>query len=353
MAVTIKQVAKKAGVSVGTVSRVINRRPDVNPDLRLHVERVILDLQYRPNARAQSFGRNSSPILSFILSNRTFTHPFHSHVLQGVEEHCEEAGFFVLFTKFNYSQETKVDALRLPSILQSHGIADCLILAGTNYGNFVEALDRMAMRYVTLANNLITSRPLPPRDGVRFDEVGGAIEATSYLIELGHRNIWFIGDTSLPWFKRRFDGYVKAMRAAGLKPQSLPGRLSDDQFTDGLNSVDVILSQKYPVSGLVCGSDDVAYGAWEALRRGGLEVPGDVSLIGFDDQYGPLRLPHLTSVRVQTEEVGRELARMAIEKLKPGVRYLPEVMIETKLERRGTCRPLLGLKRTRNSDRIS
>ncbi len=102
MAVTIKNVAARAGVAVGTVSRVINGRNDVNPELRLRVERAIQRLGYRPNARGQAVSRNSSPILSFILSNRMFVHPFHSHVLQGVERHCSQAGYFVMFTRFEY-----------------------------------------------------------------------------------------------------------------------------------------------------------------------------------------------------------------------------------------------------------
>src|SRR5438445_234679 len=106
MAVTIKDVASRARVAVGTVSRVINGRDDVDPKLRSRVEKAIQDLGYRPNARGQALSRNASPILSFILSNRTFVHPFHSHVLEGVEQYCSEAGYFVLYTHFAYQQTT-------------------------------------------------------------------------------------------------------------------------------------------------------------------------------------------------------------------------------------------------------
>ena len=144
MAVTIKDVATRAGVALGTVSRVINGFPDVNPRLREKVERTIRELNYRPNARAQSFVRDASPIICYILSNRDFVHPIHSRILQGVEEYCEEAGFFVLYTKFQYTDETQAAELRLPRVLQSHGISDCVILAGTNYDNFVDAVEDLA-----------------------------------------------------------------------------------------------------------------------------------------------------------------------------------------------------------------
>lgn len=345
MAVTIKQVARRARVSVGTVSRVINGRTDVNSALRSRVEKAITHLQYRPNARARNLGRNASPILSFILSNRNFLHPFHSRVLQGVEEFCKEAGYFVLFTQFDYEQSTAPGALQLPAILQSHGIADCLILAGTNYGNFLEVLDSLKINYVALANNLITGKARPRTDTVRFDEMGGAQEAANYLIQLGHRDIWFAGDLTLPWFRARYQGYERAMTEAGLRSRTVPGGLSDNQFSDGLSGVELILNRKLPLTAMLCGSDDVAYGVWEGLRSRNLHVPGDLSLIGFDDQYGPLRLPALTSVRVKTDDIGRELAKMAIEKIKRAGEALPEVIVPTRLERRGTCRPLLEAKK--------
>jgi LacI family transcriptional regulator len=342
MAVTIKDVAKQAGVAVGTVSRVINGRADVNPELRAKVEDVIRELAYRPNLRARNLSRKASPILSFILSNRSFVHPFHSHVLEGVERHCSQAGYFVLFTKFDYSPATSLADLRLPDVLMSHGVADCVIAAGTNHDNFLDALDRLGMKYVVLGNNLISDRERPPEDRVRFDEVTGAWEATRYLIQLGHRQIWFVGDTSMPWCRARHIGYTRAMNDASLEPHAFTAGLSDDHFLDGLRSVESLVEQKVPISAILAGTDEVAYGAWEALQRKGFDVPGDVSLVGFDDQLGAMRTPQLTSVRVDTERLGRELAKMAIEKIENAGAAVPEVVLPAQLQRRGTCRPLFA-----------
>jgi DNA-binding LacI/PurR family transcriptional regulator len=319
---------------------VINARPDVNALLRARVEEAIRDLNFRPNARAQNLSRNSSPIISFILSNRSFVHPFHAHVLQGVEEYCSHTGYFVVFARFNYSGNTAVSHLRLPSVLRSHGIADCVIAAGTNYPNFLEAMDGLGMRYVTLANNVVGSAPHPGVNQVRFDDYSGCAEATRYLLQLGHREIWFLGDTSLPWCRVRSEAYRCCMNEAGLEPHMLSAGLADDQFMDGMSSVSLILEKKFPVTAILTSTDDMAYGAWEALQRHNLRVPGDVSLIGFDDQYGTLRFPQLTSVHVQTPEIGVELAKMAIDRIRTSQTEIPEVVVPTKLERRGTCRPL-------------
>jgi LacI family transcriptional regulator len=345
--VTIRDVARHAGVAVGTVSRVVNNLPDVNPELRKRVQSALEELKYRPNARARSFARNSSPTVSFILSNRDFLHPFHSHVLQGVEEYCEESGYFVIYTRFRYSPTTRASELRLPSVLQSHGIADCVILAGANYENFTSILEKSGINYVLLANNFVTRRRREPYDQVRFDDYSGAVEATNYLIQLGHKHIWYIGDTSVPWYRTRHEAYAKTMAEAGLQPKAQTLGLSDDRFLNGLNSMKMILEQKAPVTAVLAGADDVAFGAWEALRLQGLEVPRDISLIGFDDQYAQSRVPALTSVHVETAEVGRQLARMAITKISLKGQRSPEVVLGTKLMKRETCRPILAQVKAR------
>jgi DNA-binding LacI/PurR family transcriptional regulator len=340
MAVTIREVANRAAVAVGTVSRVLNNRPDVDPKLRERVQRALKELNYRPNARAQSLARNASPVVSFILSNRDFLHPFHSRVLQGVEEYCEESGYFVLYTRFRYSPTVGAADLQLPSVLQSHGIADCVILAGANYENFTKSLDKKGLNYVLFANNFLATEPSPPFDRVRVDDVSGAAEATRYLLALGHKDIFFIGETALPWYRNRYEGYNQAMLGAGLKPLAQTLGLSDNPFSNGMKSVQMMLEQKRNVTAVLAGNDEIAHGVWEGLLKLGRDVPGDVSLIGFDDQHGMGRLASLTSVRVEATEVGRHLAKMAIEKVRSkGVR-LPEVLLPTSLVKRETCRPV-------------
>ncbi len=341
MAVTLKQVSQRAKVAAGTVSRVINQHPNVDPALRERVERAIRDLNYRPNARAQIFVRNASPILSFILSNRSFLHPLHSRILQGVEAHCEEAGHFVLFTRFSYRPGTAPGDLRLPGVLRSHGIADSVILAGTNYQNFVDALNDLPAKYVLLANNFVGTKPREPFDQVRFDDDAGAFEATRHLIELGHKDIWYIGDVALPWYRARHAAYLRAMEQAGLPPRAQTVALSDDYFQNGLASARMILDGKKPVTAIFAGTDELAFGIWEGLRQRNLEVPRDISLIGFDNHSGALKLPQLTSVSVDAEEVGRQLAILAIAKLKADSKPIPEVVIPTTLVKRETCLPLL------------
>jgi LacI family transcriptional regulator len=343
MAATIKDVARRANVSIGTVSRVINDYADVDPKLRERVQAAIRTLRYRPNARARVFVQNSTPVLSFILSNRSLLNPFHSTILQGVEEYCSAAGYFVMFTRYDYSPDTKPSDLRLPGVLQSHGVAECLILAGTNYDNFVEAVEALEVPYVVLSNHYVTEKATEPFDRVGWDDLLGPYEATKYLVTLGHRHIWYIGDTALPWYKARYAAYARAMEESGLDPLGQTVGLSDNYYANGYACAEVILEKGYPVTAIFAAYDEIALGAWDALRKHGLEVPRDVSLIGYgDEDAAQFRVPPLTTVRVDRVRVGRELAQMAIEKLKAPGRPVPESVVPVTLIKRGTTRPVLA-----------
>ena len=238
----------------------VNNQPDVNPKLREKVLRTLKELNYRPNVRAQSFARNSSPVVSFILSNRDFLHPFHSRVLQGVEQYCEESGFFVMYTRFRYSPAAAPNEMQLPNVLQSHGIADCVILAGANYENLTKSLDKRGLSYVLLANNFVSVEAGPAYDRVRFDDFNGAAEATRYLLALGHKDIFFVGETALPWYRNRYEGYCKAMKEAGHTPAAQTLGLSDNTFFNGLKSIQMALEQKHAITAVLAGNDDIAHG---------------------------------------------------------------------------------------------
>ena len=120
--------------------------------------------------------------------------------------------------------------------------------------------------------------------------------------------------------------------------------LSDDRFLHGLNSIQMVLEQDRRVTAVLAGNDEIAHGAWEGLLKAGRNVPHDVSLIGFDDQHGMGRLQSLTSVRVEATEIGRQLAKMAIAKIKSKGHRVPEVLLPATLVKRETCRPLLQLE---------
>jgi LacI family transcriptional regulator len=344
---TIVDVAALAGVSLGTASRALNNRRGVDPVLRLKVTEAARSLQYVRAANARKALRETCPIISFILSNRDFLHPMHARLLLGAEQYCEERGYFVVFKRFDYSSDTAIADFKLPALLREHGIADCLILAGTNYPNLLEATERAGIPYVYFGTNLVGPAPNPGADQVRSNEMVGAREATRYLLRLGHQRICFIGDTSQPWFERRYRAYAEAMAEGGVEPLAQTVGLSPDNFYNGFSSAEAVLERGVEVSAIFAGSDHIALGAWEQLRRRGLRVPEDISLLGFDDiPDARMTLPPMTTVHVPFLELGRELARMAIEKASSPRVPLPEVVLPAELVLRGTTWPHLGSRQT-------
>src|SRR5256885_3446201 len=120
---TIVDVASKAGVSLGTASRVLNNRAGVDPELRRKVRDAARLLRYVRAENARPAARDSHPIVTFVLSNRDFLHPVHARLLQGAEEYCEKRGYFVVFKKLDYAPNTPVSRLSLPEVLRDHKIA--------------------------------------------------------------------------------------------------------------------------------------------------------------------------------------------------------------------------------------
>ena len=267
----------------------------------------------------------------------------HARLLLGAEQYCEERGYFLVFKRFDYSPSAAIADFKLPALLREHGIADCLILAGTNYPNLIEATGRAGIPYVFFGTNLVGVAPNPGFDQVRSSEIPGAREAARYLVRLGHQHICYIGDISQPWFERRYRAYAETMAEAGLEPLAQTVCLSPDNFQNGFSSAEAVLESGVPLTAIFAGCDHIALGAWEHLRRRGLRVPEDISLLGFDDiPDARTTLPPLTTVHVPFLQIGRELARLAIEKARLPRVALPESVLPAELVLRGTTWPHLG-----------
>jgi LacI family transcriptional regulator len=323
---------------------VLNDHPSVRPSVRERVSKAIHESGFRPNARAQNLAKKSSGCIGFLVANRPVLQPFNAWVLNGVTQFCEEQGYLVLCARFHYSPSSLLSPADLPRALRSEGAVDALIVAGTNHPNLVDYLNRMKMPYVLVGNSFFAApaeSSLERTDQVRFDHFSGGRLAAEHLIQLGHRDIWYLGDLSLPWYVERYEGYCHAMREASLEPRSQVEGLCDDRFLNGFHSAELILSGKQPVTAMLGSTNEVAYGIWEAIERQGLKVPADISLVGFDDERTTHKARPLTAVSVDAEEEGRQLAKMAIAKIhSPGV-GLPEVVIQPHLVRFNTSRPVL------------
>ena len=337
---TMKDIAVHARVSIGTVSRVLNRHEDVNKELRTRVEAAVRKLGYQLNARTRGVVHTRSRIIGLIQCNDVGMNSAQSLLLLGVEEYCASAGYCLLFARHRFPVDVQPEALQMPGIIETPGFADCMILAGTISSNILAALDEQEFNYVLLANHLVDgSEDSIQSSYVRYDDENGSYEATRYLAHLGHSQIWYVGDASRAWDANRHKGYVRAMTELGLEPHVQTFPLSDDEYENGQAAVAYILEQRWPVTAIVAGSDELAFGAREALRQHRREVPKDVSLIGFEQQVGHARGSNLTSVSVDMVEVGRQLARLAVAKIESRQSVHHSVTVPTMFVKRSTCRP--------------
>src|SRR5712672_4147481 len=195
---TIREVARAAGVGIGTISRVLNSSSQVSRKTRARVLETIRRLGFRPNAQARRILKRRAEMVCFLLSNRDFLHPFHARILQGVESYATGMKQHVLFAALHYSPRTAPEKIDLPPVLQELGLIDGVILAGTIYPNLLRRIESIQMPFVAFSNNVVGMDDEQQFDQVGFDDLNGTLHATRFLIGRGHYQLVFAGDVSSP-----------------------------------------------------------------------------------------------------------------------------------------------------------
>lgn len=329
----LREIASAAHVSVATVSRVLNGSNHVDPDLQRNVlkaaARIGVDLSQRNKAKA----------LAFLLSNRTVMHSFHSRILLGAEAYCAEHGWDMVFLSFAYSRTVPWKELHLPKAVQHRDIVRAVILAGSTSTNLLELLNNKGITHVVLGNNVIGEHQALNTDTVLSDDILGSEDIVRYLINLGHRHIWFVGNTRLPWFARCYEGYSRAMLDAGLMPQQ-SSIDSEDDNESGYLGVKSLFGRKEPVTAIFAGNDQTAHGVYKGVRDTGLRIPDDISVVGCDDTVGALLYPRLTTIREFPEQIGKRMVELILNRIADPMLKPQSVTIPTELIMRESCRAL-------------
>jgi DNA-binding LacI/PurR family transcriptional regulator len=330
----IQEVANEGGVSIATVSRVINGSDSVTPELRERVLKAARKLNYNLD------GKNKARIIAFVLSNRAVFSPFHASVLVGAEAYCAAHDYGLLYMPLQYPSSVSWQNLHLPQILQRRDTIGAVIVAGTNSQNLLDLLTHKGIPFVVLGNNVVGEWKKEEYSAVYFDDIEGAYEATRYLQSLGHRRIAYVGNYRLPWFARRYEGYRRAMEEARLTPLFNDFDSSHPEEV-GYLATKSILKSGEAVTAIFAGEDVAARGAYKAIHEGRLRVPDDISVVGFDDTEAAALNPPLTSVRVFTEQAGKQMAEMVLKKISQPELGPEVVTIPTQLVKRESARLLV------------
>lgn len=305
--VSIRDVARAAGVSRQTVSRVINSHPSLRPETRLRVQAVIDELRYRPNLVARALGSQHSRTLGVLASQRAQYGP--SAAILGIERAAQDAGYLVNTTNLSTSDP---DAIRDALQLQVDHMVDGIVIIAPQTRT-LDLLDEMApdVPYV-----MLHSRQSGNPHELFVDQLAGARAATRHLIGLGHRDIVHLGGPQ-EWIEAdvRMQGYLREMIDADMP--ITPPILGDWTAAFGYYAGRE-LARTGGFSAVFSSNDQMALGLIHAFRSIGWDVPGDVSVVGFDDIPDAAHFwPPLTTVRQDFEELGRQcVARLLEESLR-------------------------------------
>jgi len=319
---TIRDVARQAGVSVGTVSKVINDNPSVNAELRRRVQEVVAETGYRPSLVARALHTKRTRSLAFLVPS--ITNPFFAGVLHAVETAAHKEGYSV----FVGSTEADPERVALyQERLLAMGVDGVLLVLSWDIvsGGLVPALCKQGLPVVGVAG----SRIVADIDCFVPDDVAGGEMAAGYLLGLGHRRIAFLGTRDSRTTELRYAGVRHALTDFGIEHDpALVVHAPGFAEADGARAVHELIGRRTGFTAVVAFNDVLAVGALNALEDQGIGVPGRISLIGFDDTVSAYSRPKMTTVACPVAVLGeravqRLLARLEGEDAPPTVHPVP------------------------------
>ncbi len=320
---SVKDVAELAGVSVGTVSNVLNRPESVTERTRQKVEAAMAELRFLRNASARQLRAGVSTTVGAVLAD--LGNPFYTEIARGIEDRLATDGHTLMLCSSDEDPEREAQFLRQ---FAEHGVRGMLVTPMASTEERLAELSDLGIPSVLID---ATSRTLP---AVSVDHVSGGRQAIAHLLEQGHRRILFLtADERLQQARHRLRGAVEAVVAAGLVPADVLRVTSLHLLnaTGGENAMLAALADEGPrPTAVFCINDLVALGVLRALRTHRLSVPRDVAIVGYDDLYwaGELATP-LSSVRQPMRQLGWAAADLLLTHVEgaPNTLFEPELVI--------------------------
>lgn len=330
---TIGDVARRAGVSRATVSRVLNAYPHVRPRVRAAVERAIRALRYRPDQVARSLARRETQTLGLIVAD--LTNPFYAETARAIVETARRHGYHVILCNTDnlprlqeeyveVLRQRRVDGIIFGSVFLRDPVVERLVQAGYPCLMYNRRLRSGAGNYIVL------------------DNVRASRELTRHLLGLGHRRIGFIaGLRDISTAAERLRGYREALRVAGIPADPSLIRPGAFKAETAQHAAHELLKLTPPPTAIVAGNDLMALGVIQAAEELGLRVPGDLAVVGFDNieiaSHGHIQL---TTMAQQKTEMGRLAATWMLEIIRDPRRFarqpVQQILAPTLVIRR-TC----------------
>lgn len=306
--VTIKEVAQKAGVSIATVSYVINKSRRVSPETAHRIRQAIQELNYHPSRIAQSLVTKTTQILSVLISD--ISDPFFAPIVRGIEDVAIKAGYIVMVCN---NDEDASKTKHYLEILSRHRVDGVIISPASGIEDLKIILEEMGVPivFVNRRNAVMAA------DVVENDNKLGAYLAIRHLLDLGHTRIGIImGSTTVTTYSDRLAGCYRALNDAGVKVDPSLVKTGGFHPDSGYRqALELFETQEKPTAVFV-GSGRLNRGAYQAFQEIGLRIPEQLSLIAFDDtEWAPLVSPPLTTVLQDTYRMGQVAAEILLERI--------------------------------------
>ncbi len=327
VAPSVKDVAAMAGVSIGTVSNVLNRPTKVSTDTRERVERAIRELGFIPSAPARNLRTKHARVLGLIVPD--IGNPFFTEVARGVEDAALEAGYGVMLCNTDQRADREDQYLRL---LESQRVGGILI---TPARRSMKPLDRLIAGGTAIAL-LDNSSPSRQACSVYVDDAMGGTIAATHLQDLGHSSImWLAGPSDIPQVAEREAGILRFANEHDMTVIRIEAEQMSAEAGD--RAMGAALSNKLSATALICANDLLALGAVRALTRAGLRVPQDISIVGYDDiDFAANAAVPLTSIRQPKYELGFAAAQLILQECESSephahrqIRFEPQLVIRS------------------------
>jgi LacI family transcriptional regulator len=328
---TIKDIAERAGVSIATVSYVINESRPVSPELTARVVEAIEELGYSPNEIARSLRQKRTNTIGLVVPDNS--NPFFAELAKGVEDAGFGSEYSVILCNSNYMPERELAYL---NVLQSKRVDGIIFIATTTQMELIKPLVNRNIPAVIFYRDIDGI----DADVLRIDNYKVGHIATSYLIELGHREIACIRPPSddTPTCERVV-GFERALEESGLTRREDLMPRGDYRIGGGKEAAQQMLKSGYAFSAVFACNDAMAIGAMRALREAGLRIPEDVSIVGVDDiQLASFSEPPLTTVAQPKYEAGLRAVELLIDRIERRYNQGPrQIVLELKLVVRQSC----------------
>lgn len=328
----LADVARVAGVSASTVSRVLTRPELVNVETRALVRRTIAELHYHPSrvARRLRTERGPTNLVGLILPD--IQNPFFADLARGVEDVAQAHGFVTVLAN---TDEDPGKERRYLDVMRAESVDGVILPPVSSEGKATAPLDEAGIPVV-----YVDRRPRrATADAVVIDNERGARDATEHLLRLGHRRIGLIGGRpDLSTSRERIEGYRQALREADVPFEPALVLEGDSRQGSGRRLAERLLATDPRPTALVVSNGLMTLGALEAIRTLGLRIPDDVALIGFDDMPWALAVdPPLTVVRQPAHAMGRRAMELLLERVADSTRAVQVVALQPELVVRGSC----------------